>query len=481
MKTTMNHEFDARINAIPRIPLGVLRVFVVALKSTASAGLLLLALGCSIDRFPLPDVSQVGETGFGAGDSSYLLLNRQIVLPAGADAADLFINDDGHIYVAEAGSGRISVWSQALVEISEPGLAGFYLPGVKGVAVGPEQLLYAVAGDSSLWALNLQAGRETLTWGLTGGVARHRQTGEIDTLDAAEIADRVADNSLSRWEFLSVDSLDLASAGFQAQLRPHLLWHGSGSTRLDAVARGRAGKREVFLANNNPFGNRINRLLFEPTAVLFTANPDVPVVYLYGNATLDNLLPAAPGTGVGTVDGLLSLDADAAGSLYLTQAAPTVGYWKAQRLTVEEFAGVDYWSFDFGLQGRVIMSPDRFWEARDISYTATSIFVVDRRVTAIPEDQPEHRVQVFKRNGDFLLPLGARKVLADTTLYVAGAPVDTLLKVWVYDQLTDPRAVAVYGNRSTRAGNEDEVVYVVDGERVKLFTLSVSADDLPVQ
>lgn len=442
---------------------------------------LALVVGCSVDRYPLPDVAGVDETGFGAGDSSYMLLNRGIVLPEGSDPVDIFINDDGHIYIAEAGSGRVSVWDQALNPVVEAGLADFLLPGVKAVAVGPEQVLYAVAGDSTLWALNLQANREPLSWGLTGGIARHRQSGQVDTLSAADIADLVEGNSLHRWEFLQTDSLDLQSPEFAELLKPQRLWTGSGSTRLDAVAKGRAGKREVFVGNNNPVGNRINRILFHPTAVLFTTNPDVPVVYLYGDAGLDNLLPAAPGTGVGTVEGLVSMDADASGSIYLTQRAPSVGYWKAQRLAVEEFAGIDYWSFDFGLQGRALMDPDQLWEARDITYTATGMFVVDRRTAPLPGLSDAHRVQSFRRNGDFMLPLGARKVQVDTTLTVDGAAVDTLLKVWRYDQLQDPRAVAVYGNRSSRAGNEDEIVYVVDGLQVKLFMLSVSTDDLPVQ
>ncbi|MDP2362038.1 MAG: hypothetical protein Q8O14_15020 [bacterium] len=449
------------------------------LRPLALAALLVAVAGCDVDRFPLPSVAKVGETGFGAGDSSYLLLNRQIVLADSAVPTDLFINDDGHIYVAEAGSGRISVWDQALNPVATAGLTDFSLPGVKGVAVGPEQLLFAVAGDNVLWAHNLAAAREPLVWGLSGGVARHRQSGIIDTLDAAGIADRMANRTLPQWEFLRVDSLDLSTADFQAKLRPHPLWAGAPSTRLDAVARGRAGKREVFVANNNTFGNRLSRIRLKPSAVLFTANPDVAVVYLYEEAGSE--VVSGSGTGLGTVDRPLSLDADGAGTLYLTQAAPTVGYWKVQRLTVEEYAGVDYWSFDFGLQGRAIMAPQRFWEARDITYTATGIFVLDRRESALPEERPAHRVQVYRRNGDFLLPLGARKILVDTTLVVNGAPVDTLLKVWRYDQLGNPRSVAVYGNRSVRAGTEEEIVYVADGDRIKLFMLSVSTDDLPIQ
>ncbi len=440
------------------------------------AGLSILAvilLGCSVDRYPLPSVAGVAETGFGAGDSSYLILNRQIELPAGAEPADLFIDDDGHLYVAESGSGRISVWDQALTELETPGLEGFQLPGVKSVAVGPEQLLFAVAGESSLWALNLQAGRETLIWGLRRAYGVNQRTGAADTLEADELAAAIADRSLRDWEFSWVDSLDLQSAELQAQLQPRVIWTGSASTRLDGVAKGRAGKREVFLANNNVSGgNRINRLRLQPTAVLFTANPDVPVVYLYDVQAGSLEVAAYSGTGVGTVDQVLALDADAAGSLYLTQAAPREGYWKAQRLTVEEFAGLDYWSFDFSLQGRSLMAPGQFQEARDMAYTATGLFVLDRRAASgVGADTTDaHRVQVFKRSGDFLLPLGARKLQVTPTE-----------KVWVYDQLVDPRAVAVYGNRSERAGNEDEIVFVADGNRIKLFMLSVSTDALPAQ
>jgi hypothetical protein len=429
-------------------------------------------LGCSVDRFPLPSVATVAETGFGAGDSSYLLLNRQVHLPTGAAPADLFIDDDGHIYVAEAGSGRISVWDQSLMEIGAPGLDGFRLPGVKGVAVGPEQLLFAVNGGNQLWAFNLQANRETLTWGLRRAAGLHPVTGALDTLEAWELADAIADRSIGRWQFSWVDSLDLDSPEFRAGLEPQVLWSGSGSAKLDAVARGRAGKREVFVAQNNQSGgDRLNRIRLVPSAVLFTANADVPVVYLY-EARPAPEVAAYSGSGAGTVDSLASVDADAEGTLHFTQHAPREGAFRAQRMTVEEFAGVDYWSFDFGLQNRDLLDPQRFVEARDITQTRSALFVLDRRpATGVGADTlAAHRVQVFKRNGDFLLPLGARKVQLEDGE-----------KEWVYDQLLDPRAVAVYGNRSDRAGNEDEIIYVADGDRIKLFMLSVSTSNLPVQ
>jgi hypothetical protein len=426
--------------------------------------------GCSVDRYPLPPVAKVSETGFGAGDTTWLPLGRSIELGADAVPIGLFINDDGHVYVADSAQGRIRVFDQSLAEIGEPGLEAFHLPGVRGLCVGPEQLLLAVDGGATLWAHNLQARRETLVWGLRGVVVRHEPGGAPDSLDAAGIAELIAQGRLGQVEILALDSLDLDDPALQERLQPHAFWSGASSTRLMDVAPGRAGRREIFLANDNPFGSRINRLLLEPDAVLFTTNPEVPVVYLY--AVTGSEVAVSSGTGVGSVDGILSLDADAVGSLHLCQRAATVGSWKVQRLTVEEFAGIDYWSFDFSLLTRPMMEAERFVSPVDIAWTATSLFVVDRR-------EDGHRVQVFRRNGDPAVPLGATRVLVPDTSWVEGQPQVELRKAWRYDQLGDPRSVAIYGNRSQRAGNDDEVVFVVDGPRIRRFQLSVSLDDLP--
>jgi hypothetical protein len=447
-------------------------------RGLAFFSLLGIMAACSVDRFPLPSVSNVAETGFGAGDTTFLMLNKHIDLGEGADPGDIFINDDGHIYVAETGRGAVSVWDQALNPLSEAGLEDFQLDGIKGVCVSPEQLFCAVAGDSAIWTVNLQANREELVWGLDRLIGISPE-GVRDTLNAAEIASEIESYRLNRWDIESVDSLDLSSEEFQARLGQRIFWYGSGSTRLDGVAKGRPGYRELFVINNNSFNNRINRIRFVPSAILFTTNPDVPVVYLYEAITAPEVA-IAEGTGVGTMDEGLFIDADELGNVYFTQAAPTIGYWKVQRLAVEEFAGIDYWSFDFGLQGRDIMTAGRYGQALDLSYTQSNVYVVDRR-DASEGQAAQHRVQVFKRNGDFLLPLGARKLQRDTTLVVDGIAVDTTLKVWSYDQLSDPRSVAVYGNRGDRAGTSDETVFVSDGNLIRLFSLSVSEDDLPSQ
>lgn len=442
-----------------------------------AAALLIAATwtACSLDRYPLPQVAGLGETGFNAGDTTWLRLNKGIQLDAGSAPIGMYIDDDGHIFLADSAQGRILVYDQALDPLHLPGLDEFVLPGVRGVCVGPEQLLCAVAGDSALWTFNLAANREVLTSGLTGATLRNRQAGDTAHYDAAGIASLIADGSVSRYEFIAIDEIDLGSEEFQQRIQPRRMWDGSGSTRLVDVARGRAGQREIFLANaNRSAGSRVNRVRLEPEAILFTENEEVPVVYLY--RSVSDSVVVYPGTGVGTLDGILSLDSDPNGQLYLTQRAATVGAWKVQRMLPEAFAGIDYWSFDFGLQNRAIMETERFERPLDMTSNGSNIFVVDRHA------DDGSRVQVFTLSGRSATPLGATRVVeVDTLDVVDGVPLLDYRRSWSYDQLLDPRSVAVYGNRSNRAGNDDVVVYVVDGREVKLFMLSVSTSDLGVQ
>jgi hypothetical protein len=443
---------------------------------------LLVLAACSIDRFPLPNTG--GSGGFGASDTVFLKLNRSIDLPSGATPSDLFIDDDGHIYVAESGSGRISVFDQALNELTDVGLDDFHVPGVRGVCVGPEQVLFAVSGDSSLWSLNLQANRETIQFAFDGATVQLKSGGDPQHISVVEFADLVESGEIRDWDVVEVDELDIESNDFLDRLRPRVLFNRS-SAFLNAVAKGRAGHRELFLANNNRTTNRIERLRLVPSTVLVTENPEVPFVYLYdllqreqGGDSTEVVITA--GTGRANADSLLSLDMDLNGRLYYTQFAPSVGYFKAQRLDVETVGGKDYWSFDFTLSGKDIMDAGRFDNPVDITWTSSNMYVVERRPA--PEGGVStHHVQVFKTGGDFLLPLGATRTFVDTTFQVDETVVDSVYKSWDFDQLNDPRSVAVYGNRSDRAGNSDEIVFVADEDRILMFTLSVSEDDLPVQ
>lgn len=463
------------------------------------AGVSVLA-GCGIERMSLPSLERTGLGG--VSDTTYLMLNTWIDLGSlDADPADVFINDDGHVYVAEAGTGRISAWNQALLDLNspgpgvplgEPGLEGWVLPGVKGVCVGPEQTLFACNGGNELWSVNLLASRETVRGVFTRFRLTHTQTQVVSEVDAEGFAALIESGQLGRYQVLVLDSL--AGAARDSLLAPHVFWAGAGSTRIDAVARGRQGERELFLVNNNASGNRINRLRFKPEAFVLLADDYSAFTYLYRPYTPQDSTgfpnPAVvigQGTGQGTVDGGHSLDLDDQSRLYYTQQAPTIGFFRAQRLTWEEFAGEDYWSFDAGLGGSDLMNPERLLEATDITWSRDHIFVVDKAA---------RHVQVYDHAGRFQRPCGASRVYIDTTLFVGGAPVDTVLKSWSYDQLLAPTGVAVFGNRSDRDGDSDETIFVTDeggrvrgprgdsltvNDRILLFTLSLSDDDLPDQ
>ncbi|MCA9783667.1 MAG: hypothetical protein KDC10_05450 [Calditrichaeota bacterium] len=471
------------------------------LRLALATGLLALVAGCGIETFSLPSLEQTGTGGL--SDTTYLMLNSWIDLGSeDANPSDVFINDDGHVYVAESGSGRISVWNQALRDLNEPGpgvplgepaLEGFELPGVKGVTVGPEQLLFACDGGNKLWAVNLLAARENVVGAYTHFRLTHRQTGEVSEVDAAGVADLIQNNQFGRYEV--VPTAAYGDSALAAALVPRVFWEGSGNTTIDAVSRGRAGQREVFFVNNNPSGgNRINRLRFRPEALVLLADDYSAFTYFYrpfvAADSMDFPNPAIvinQGTGQGTIEGGTSLDLDDQARLYYTQLAPSIGYFRAQRLTWEEFAGEDYWSFDASLGNTDIMNPELFGTPSDITWSRDRIFVCDT---------DNRRVQVFDHSGRFQRPCGASRVYIDTTLVFNDVPVDTVLKSWNYDQLRAPVGVAVFGNRSDRDRNSEETIFVSDdggvvsgsganevrvNDRILLFTLSLSQDDLPPQ
>jgi len=457
--------------------------------------------GCGIERMSLPSVETTGLGGI--SDTTYLMLNSWIDLGSTtADPSDVFINDDGHVYVAESGTGRITVWNQALLDLNqpgpgeplgEPGLEGWVLPGVKGVCIGPEQTLFACNGDSNLWAVNLLANRETVYGAFTRFRLTHNQTQEVSEVDAEEFAALIETGAVNRYQVVATDSL--VGSVLDSLLAPHVFYEGSTSHHYDAVAKGRAGKREVFVVNNNSSGgSEIMRVRFRPEALVMLADDFSYFTYLYrpyvdaddAGSTREEVI--GQGTGQATILDGLSLDLDDQQRLYYTQPMPADGGFRALRLAWSQAtSGKDEWSEDPSLEFSDLYDPLQLNHATDITWSRDRIFVVDKGA---------RHVQVFNHSGKFERPLGASRVYIDTTLTVDGAAVDTVLKSWRYDQLLDPTGVAVFGNRNDRDSDSEETVFVTDqggrvagpsgdsltvNDRILLFTLSLSQDDLPAQ
>ncbi len=465
---------------------------------------LLAMLGCGVEKFSLPP--QAGNGVGGVSDTTYLQLNSWIDLGSTeAEPEDIFINDDGLVYVAESGTGRISVWNQALLDINDPGpgqihqepaLLDFELPGVKGVCVTAEQLLFAVDGSKRLWSVNLLARRSELLFVLTR-LALIDEDGVADTLNIETFAGLLAQTPASvraEWLITPLDSIPLGSAELDSMLSPRVFYEAfSDSNRFEAVAPGRAGKREVFFVNNNNSGgHRVSRLRYKPVALLLLAGDFSSISYLYEPYTAADSMGSNPGvpvvfsgTGQGTIDKGPSLALDCQDRLYFTQDS---SYFHSQRLTLEEVDDQPFWSYDLSLAGSDLEDSDSYLRPVDVAFSNAHIFVCD---------QLGKRVQVFEQNGDYIRPCGASRVWRDTTVVVDGVQKNILVKDWAYDQLIAPTSVASFGNSSCRGGDlNEEVVFVADqggtvtgpdgtqiqvNDRILLYTLSQSSDDLPDQ
>ncbi len=454
---------------------------------------LAVALGCSVDKFSLP---AEGEGIGGVADTTYLLLNATIDLGSTeADPADMFINDDGHLYVAESGTGRISVWNQALLDLNdpspgeqlgEPGLADFELPGVQAVCVGSEQLLFASAGDSSIWAVHLLPARTEVLAALTrflvidGGMA--------DTLSVVEMSDRLSSSSqqeIANWQITALDSIPLGSAELDSMIAPHRFWSGAGSNNVDALAPGRPGEREVLFVNNGQSDSRVQQLNFEPVALLLHGTGFTAYSYLYAAVGTPERV-VYPGTGLGFIRNGRSLARDCNNRLYYTMSnldgdslVDSLSF-RVQRSTYELDAnGRDTWNADLNLSPFDDFISHPYLDPVDISYTNTHILVCDRLA---------RHVQVFSLSGDFIRPCGASRVWRDSLVTVNGVTSNLLVKDWDYDLLNEPTCVASFGNSSCRSADLDqEVIFVADqgdglsNDRILLFSLSQSSSDLPDQ
>ncbi len=479
-----------------------------------------LLAACDPDTMSLPQVEHSGDTTLGA-DTTWLKLTTNIELPLGSAVRDVFIDDDGHIYAADSALGIVRVWDQALNDITmETFQDTLRLPGVRSLAVGPEQLLFLADGSARIYSFNLQANRLPVVAAYRDLRFSSDETGEFD-LSIEEFA-RVVEGYGLTGEFLVdlvqyqrlgdltlVGGTEMAPTEWVPLAGLQVLYEGGSTYSIDAVSGGRSGHRELFYGVSKPAGDEISHLFLVPYAVLFTSDPDVPLVYLYEEGEEDQI--GYPGTGAGSVWEPRALEVDPYGDIYLVNS--TGSLIPVQRLEWEYY-GNENWSYDANLYEGEISALGFFSKPLDVTYTNDKILVADEGARCI---------KVFNTSGDYLYPCGAsrilepelytnRGVLTDTTLVIDGISYDTtvavldtvytidgalvdstlilaaqtrFIKSWEYDQLISPQSVAVFGNRSDRTSTYDETVFVADqdslGSTIYLFQLSISSDDLPTQ
>ena len=482
-----------------------------------------LLTACEVDTMSIPQTGNP-DTDLGLGaDTTWLKLTTSIDLAPGSAVRDVFIDDDGHIYLADSALGEVTVWDQALNNITSQVLPHpIELPGVRSLAVGPEQILFLADSTNKIYGYNLQANRLNI---LAAYRSMHFRTTDsvefdIDALGFSELVegygltgefltDLVNHNRLGN-ELTLIGGDTLTAAELDERLEPAVIYEKGSGYYLSTVAGGRAGDRELLVGACRDLGDYLLRVPLVPDVILLTDNIDVPIVYLYHADEEQDEILIYQGSGAGFTFEPNALEMDASGDIYLANLG---GLFPVQRLALDTYGG-DNWSFDGNLYGSEMVQLGRFEKAPDLTYTNDNVYIVD---------EVGKSVQVFTLSGDFLYPCGAsrkyydeyysnRGVLVDTTLYVDGLARDTTvalldttfvinsqsvdstlmfaaelrtIKGWEYDQLSSPKSVAVFGNRSSRTAQYDETVFVADqdstGSTIYLFQLSVSSDDLPTQ
>jgi hypothetical protein len=459
---------------------GYLRIFVPVIS-------LLIILGCSVDRYPLPNYEQSRHL---ISDTMFIQHTKWIDLDPGAAPEDIFIDDDGHIYVAETGLGKVSVWDQALNRLP----LDYAVEGVKGVCVSREEILFTVSGDSAVYAHHLQLERENvqvvvnelyLQNTISGDTVLFTPQDYLDTFSSMQMVTIYNGGDVNNYRLALMDTLDRNSEEYQRISQPHRFYTKTtagliNNYQIDAIAPGRPGAREIIIGINEPdasFGtsSAIHRLRYSVSSIAFTDNPEEPIVYLYEFKGTTNVV--LNGSGSANVLGVLGMDADAEGSIYWTQTTNGSGNFQVRRfLFALDNDSTAEWTNDASILTSEMLFRDRFNQPLDITYSSSNIYIVDNQ-----PDGSGHRVQVFERSGNFISYCGATRVYTDTSYVVDDVEVEEVLKSWNFDQLSNPRSVAAFGNRSRDVGTGEEVVFVADEDRILMFSLSVSDADNPIE
>jgi len=427
---------------------------------------------------PLPTPNQQAENTFSAGDTSYIPMVPDWDPAQGypfQDPRDIIVGTEGYLFLADYAGGAVYVLERngGLLTGDEFGndfsvLQHLTAPDDSSTTVHP----LALAQDDRLNLFLVDSSNRIYVWSqlLTQvGVEARADSVLLETpagtqhwssrmdslplwLDAGERLLQVAwGPSEENWTGLRLfwdgrDSLSAAEAAYY--------YVGADTMTLTGIAAGPYGSDVLYAADGA--GNSILEFRYEPCALVRTGTGDSLLVYrgrIAGRRV-------SRGTGNGTANLPRGLTVDDQGALYYAQWGPVFG--------VHKVGGSG--SFELGLND--IMDLDRFDHPTDVALDVTGhIYVADTG----------HRlVQRFTALGEFEYFVGVTKQVIDTVLVDSAytdsgwvyTAVDTVMKVYIPDQLRAPYGVAI---------DNQGVVYVVDRpeRRVRRYQLSTELDYQP--
>ena len=455
-----------------------------------------------MERFSIPNDLNTGpEPNFGAGDTTYLLLNPVWNESYGLQSpVEISVAQDGRIFVADPGLHSILVFDQ---DGDRPG--GFdgllNLTGETAEPLAPIDMdidnkmnVFFIVGTQQIYRWNQYWNTVGISKTSISGSFTHLQTGVIQDADASTNIWLELLND-TEWELSDVIMSDNQTI-IDSLLEPHIFYDGRheknhyldpfydpDSSRFTGLTAP-AGEENMIFTTDDYGGDqnqhRVVQINFQRSLLLELETGDMVWAFtgIFG-ATVKGY-----GTGAGSVNQPLSLDVDYQGNLYYTQA----GDYFPVHMIVPNLSG-DFAVYTSGFQPGLhdIMIAEWYVSPQDVA--------VDMNRNVYVANSGDQEILVFESNGRFFKKAGIEEFLIDTTVNIwsvvdttsvdtiltlpDSSQIDTTFQLLVYDSVAVDTFVAVevkglLSSPSAVSVDNRGIIYVCDPDQSSIFRFSLS-------
>ncbi len=416
--------------------------------------------GCARPDFGLPDLEYGGYS-----DVVYNRVLPDIVLQDSSGASDIFIGEDGTVYVAETTLNRISVYDIMGQPLLENGLGSLYIDSVLSVSIDRQMNLLAVNGGNEVFLWNKLANALPVDsiwfdfW--------VRDTTQVDSLLPVDVLSLIAylDPTSTDDPYILEDyqrAVSPEEIEDQLAMQVHEM---SLNTKLIDVAADPDVTQQFFATDYAQ--SRIFDFHLEAYGIIYTSDVLMPIMLIW------RIVPEATrhhndwGEGFGYPNKPNRIHVDRSGDYYFTNfiwTSNTFQLHKTRRFviddTLEYYPDADFLFYDITENPDSIRdvfynfstfsSPKSthpsnlrrsgYVDCWDLSTTSDNIYVVDRGKKA---------VHVFSSGGTFITYAGA------TINYTEQG------EEYEFDQLVDPISVDFFGGEEVQE-DINALLFVLD-------------------
>ncbi|MFQ6613867.1 MAG: hypothetical protein ACE5D1_03400 [Fidelibacterota bacterium] len=429
-----------------------------------------------VNLSPLDSLNQDNSENFGAGDTTYILINPVWDESFGLESpVEISLARDGHLFIADSSARSIRVFDRSghqltgfdpLEELTIPGTSNPLVP--IDVDVDSKMNVLYIDGSNRIYVWNqiwnsigIEAYAESGDFieDGTGNVIR-ASAGSAEWVELANDPDWTLDNIHWSQSATILDSI----------LQPHVLFDGSwlvnqmadlyyssDDSRFSAISATKGNDNFLFAADQAQ--DRIIKIKLEHA--LWVRNADGDEFWTHRGVFGGTI--AQYGTGSGTVNNPVGMDVDYTGAVYYTQLGD---YFSVHKIRPVVTGGYTTYSSVFQPGVNNIMDLGRFDRPLDVA--------VDQNQMIYVANSEAREIQVFTHNGNLFKKIGVEQVLVDTTWWEFNGTdtveVDTFVVREVADFLVNPSAVTA---------DDQGVVYVCDtpAHRIVRYRLSNVLDE----